>query len=74
MFYSALDILTIVLGLGVSILPELVLRETDYQVAILPLKPVLIRKIGLIMKEKNALPIASKYFIDYLFQHMADLP
>ena len=74
MFYSALDILNIVLGLGVSILPELVLRKTDYQVAILPLKPVLIRKIGLIMKEKNALLIASKYFIDYLFQHIADLP
>ena len=70
--YSILSMIE--LGMGVSILPELVLRKTDYQVAILPLKPVLIRKIGLIMKEKNALLIASKYFIDYLFQHIADLP
>ena len=70
--YSILSMIE--LGLGVSILPELVLRKTDYQVAILPLKPVLIRKIGLIMKDKNTLPIASKYFIDYLFQHIADLP
>lgn len=61
-------------GLGVSILPELVLRKTNYQVAILPVKPVLTRKIGLIMKDKNSLPIASKYFIDFLFEHIADLP
>lgn len=61
-------------GLGASILPELVLRKTNYQVAILPIKPVLTRKIGLIMKEKNSLPIASKYFIDFLFSHVEDLP
>lgn len=61
-------------GLGVSILPELVLRKTNYRVAILPLRPVLTRKIGLIMKDKNAIPIASKYFIDFLFEHIADLP
>ncbi|WP_394926642.1 LysR family transcriptional regulator [uncultured Robinsoniella sp.] len=61
-------------GLGVSILPELVLRKTNYHVTILPLRPVLTRKIGLIMKDKNAIPIASKYFIDFLFEHIADLP
>lgn len=61
-------------GLGISILPELVLRKTNYQVAILPLKPVVTRKIGLVMKEKNALPIASKYFIDFLLSHIDFLP
>lgn len=61
-------------GLGVSILPELVLRKTNYLVAILPIKPILTRKIGLIMKDKNSMPIASKYFIDFLFEHIADLP
>lgn len=61
-------------GLGVSILPELVLRKTNYQVAILPIRPVLTRKIGLIVKDKNSLPIASKYFIDFLFQHIDELP
>lgn len=70
--YSILSMIE--LGLGVSILPELVLRKTNYQVAILPMKPVLTRKIGLIMKEKNSMPIASKYFIDFLFEHIADLP
>lgn len=61
-------------GLGVSILPELVLRKTNYDVAILPLRPVLQRKIGLISKEKNALPIAAKYFINFLFQNIDELP
>lgn len=70
--YSILSMIE--LGLGVSILPELVLRKTNYQVAILPIKPVLTRKIGLIMKDKNAMTIASKYFIDFLFEHIAELP
>lgn len=61
-------------GLGVSILPELVLRKTNYQIAILPIRPAVTRKIGLVMKEKNALPIASKYFIDFLLSHIDDLP
>lgn len=61
-------------GLGVSILPELVLRKTNYNVAILPISPAIIRKIGLVMKDKNALPIASKYFIDYLLASVDSLP
>lgn len=61
-------------GLGVSILPELVLRKTNYQIAILPIRPAVTRKMGLVMKEKNALPIASKYFIDFLLSHIDDLP
>ena len=61
-------------GLGVSILPELVLRKTNYRVAILPVKPMIIRKIGLITKDKNTLPLASKYFIDFLFEHINSLP
>ena len=61
-------------GLGISILPELVLRKTNYQVAILPTRPVVMRKIGLVMKDKNTMPIASKYFIEFLFQHINQLP
>ena len=61
-------------GLGISILPELVLRKTNYQVAILPTRPVVMRKIGLVMKDKNTMPIASKYFIEFLFQHIDQLP
>lgn len=61
-------------GLGISILPELVLRKTNYNVAVLPTKPVITRKIGLVMKDKNALPIAGKYFIDFLWDRIDELP
>ena len=61
-------------GLGVSILPELVLKKTNYQVAIRPLRPVVTRKMGLIAKNKNPLPLASKRFIDFLFAHVEELP
>lgn len=61
-------------GLGVSILPELVLRKTNYQVAIVPIEPAVTRRIGLIAKEKDELPLASKYFIDFLFAHVDELP
>lgn len=61
-------------GIGVSILPELVLKKTNYNVAIRPLKPVVTRKIGLLSKSKHELPIASTYFIDFLFAHVDELP
>lgn len=61
-------------GLGVSILPELVIRKTNYQVAIRPLRPVLTRDLGFIAKNKNELPIASKYFIEFLLAHADSLP
>lgn len=61
-------------GLGVSILPKLVLQKTNYNVVILPIKPIVTRKIGLVMKEKNALSIASKFFIEFLTAHINELP
>lgn len=61
-------------GLGVSILPELVLRKTNYRVAIRPIRPNVTRKIGLVMKDKNDLPIAAKYFIDFLLDRAGLLP
>ena len=60
--------------LGVSILPELVLRKTNYPVAIRPLSPPVTRKLGLIAKNKNELPITSKRFIVLLFQNVDNLP
>jgi DNA-binding transcriptional LysR family regulator len=61
-------------GLGISILPELVLRKTNYEVAILPIEPAVTRKIGLVMKEKQSLPIACKHFIAFLMSNLASLP
>ncbi|WFO88527.1 LysR family transcriptional regulator [Bacillus velezensis] len=61
-------------GLGVSILPELVLRRIGYEVAILPINPPVTRKIGLVIKDKKTLPISSKIFIDHLIQEVNNLP
>jgi len=61
-------------GLGISILPELVLRKTNYEVAILPIEPAVTRKIGLVMKEKQSLPIACKHFIAFLMSNLSSLP
>lgn len=70
--YSILSMIE--LGLGISILPELVLRKTDYQVAVLPIEPAITRKIGLVLKGNHALPIASKYFIEHLNSNVGKLP
>lgn len=61
-------------GIGISILPELVLRKTNYNVAILPINPVIKRKIGLVMKEKHIMPAASKVFIRAILENIDKLP
>lgn len=61
-------------GLGVSILPELVLRKTNYNVAIRPLAPAVTRGLGFIARDDVRLPIAAKRFIEYLLAHKEELP
>ena len=54
-------------GLGISILAELVLQRTNYNIVVRPTEPLITRTLAIGYKDKNNLPIASKYFIDYLF-------
>lgn len=61
-------------GLGVSILAELILRRTNYDIACIPLDPPIYRTLAVACKDWNSLPIASKFFIDYLMEHKAELP
>jgi DNA-binding transcriptional LysR family regulator len=61
-------------GLGISILAELVLRRTSYHIVLLPVDPPIIRTIAIGYKDKNSLPIASKYFIEYLISNIDKLP
>ena len=61
-------------GLGVSILAELVLRRTNYRITCLPIEPPITQTLAVVYKDKNSLPIASKYFIDYLMKHREELP
>lgn len=61
-------------GLGISILAELILRRTNFNIACIPIDPPIYRTLAIGYKDKNSLPIASKYFIDYLMQHKDELP
>lgn len=61
-------------GLGVSILAELMLRRTNFDIAYLPIEPPVYRSLAVGYKDKDSLPIASKYFIEYLAENKALLP
>lgn len=61
-------------GLGVGILAKLMLRRTNYDIVCLPTDPPVYRKLAIGFKEKDSLPIASKYFIKYLLENADKLP
>ena len=61
-------------GLGVSILPELVLRKQNYDIVMLPTEPMVMRRISIISRNENELPIAAKRFIAFLIQNADMLP
>ncbi|MGE7840002.1 LysR family transcriptional regulator [Lysinibacillus sp. NPDC093712] len=55
-------------GLGISILPKLVLDRCPYNIETKPISPSVSRKISLVYKDKRVLPIASRYFIDFIIE------
>lgn len=61
-------------GLGVGILARLMLRRTNYDIACLPIDPPVYRELAIAFKDKDSLPIASKYFIEYLLKNADKLP
>lgn len=61
-------------GLGVSILAKLVLRRTSYNIRCLSIDPPVFRTLAVAYKDKSSLPIASKYFINYLTSNIDQLP
>lgn len=61
-------------GLGVSILSELMLRRTNYDVAKLQIEPAILMRWAIGIKDKNSMPIASKHFIEYLLANVSKLP
>lgn len=60
-------------GLGVSILPADNFKKVCYDVSVLPLQPVIKRRIGIVMKDKNILSLASKRFIQVLLHRVEAL-
>lgn len=61
-------------GIGVSIMPDLALRKMDFDIAVRKTVPEIRRKVAFAMKDKNALPIASKRFIEFFMRRIIDFP
>lgn len=53
-------------GLGVSILPELILKRTPYRLVLKELDMPAYRSIGLAMRSKRTLSLAAQKFLEYL--------
>lgn len=57
-------------GLGVSILAELILQRTNYDIALRPINPPLKRTLAIAYKDKDSLPMASRRFIQFIKEHL----
>jgi DNA-binding transcriptional LysR family regulator len=53
-------------GLGISILPKLILQRIPYKIVTKELDIPAYRKIALAMKSSNSLSLAVKRFLDYI--------
>jgi DNA-binding transcriptional LysR family regulator len=53
-------------GLGISILPELILQRIPYQIIAKELEVPSYRNIGIAMRDKNSLSLTTKRFLEYL--------
>lgn len=58
-------------GLGISILPELVLNRVSYELVKKKISPPIIRTIGIAYKNKKILPLSSRYFIDFMIERFS---
>lgn len=53
-------------GLGIAILPELILKRVPYKIVAKELAIPAYRKIGFALRDKKTVSLAMKRFIDYL--------
>ena len=53
-------------GLGISILPELILKRTPYHIVTKELDVPAYRSLGFVMKDKKHASLAAKRFLEYL--------
>lgn len=60
-------------GLGISILPELILNRINYNIITKKITPAIVRTIGIAFKNFTALPIASRYFINFLVKQYGSI-
>ena len=53
-------------GLGVSVLPNLILTRTPYRIAAVPLEPHFYRTLGFVTRKTAMVPLAVQRFMQYL--------
>lgn len=53
-------------GLGIGVLPEMILKRIPYQIAVRTFNKPYFREIALVMKDRNKLTLATEKFIEYL--------
>lgn len=53
-------------GLGIGILPQMILKRIPYQIEIRPLEEPYYREIGIAVKDKNRLSLVTEKFLEYL--------
>ena len=53
-------------GLGVAILPSLILTRNPYRIATVPLRPRVMLPVNVCYRSKEELPLAAERFLDYL--------
>ena len=53
-------------GLGISILPQLILKRVPYRIVAKELDVPAYRNIGLALRDKKSASVAVKRFLDYL--------
>ena len=61
-------------GLGFSILTELVLKKTGYDIVAVPIHPPIIRTMSIVVKDKRALALASRKFIACITENIGHMP
>jgi len=59
-------------GLGISILPAMVLDRTNYRFKAVPTVPVITRSIGIASREPDLLPIATQRFLTFLQENLEE--
>lgn len=59
-------------GLGVSILPELILKRVPYRIVARPLDVPALRTIGVAVRDEATTPLATRRFLDYLHYRDAE--
>lgn len=61
-------------GLGVTILANLIMKKSPYDLAVRPTEPSVTRKIALAYKSVDLLPIATKRFLTLIGGMAGNLP